>query len=125
MITIAPPTLADTYAALDAALDPPADDGPPLVLVEAPDETPPESLLTDLANVLTLVDRVFVGQADVRREIARVLDRYADEELIRWEQLTADRAIVAGIVRDSWGVPLALRADCLEMSRDIDLACGF
>ena len=125
MITIAPPTLADTYAALDALLDPPADDGPPLVLVEAPDETPPESLLTDLANVLTLVDRVFVGQVDVRREIARVLDRYADEELIRCEQLTADRTIVAGIVRDSWGVPLALRADCLEMSRDVDLACGF
>ena len=82
MITIAPPTLADTYAALDAALDPPADDGPPLVLVEAPTETPPESLVDDLANVLTLVDRVFVGPLDVRREIARVLARYADEELV-------------------------------------------
>ena len=41
------------------------------------------------------------------------------------EQLTADRAIVAGIVRDAWGVPLALRADCLEDSRAIDLVCGF
>lgn len=46
-------------------------------------------------------------------------------EYSRAEQLNADRAIVAGIVRDSWGIPLSLRADCLENSRAIDLVCGF
>ena len=54
-----------------------------------------------------------------------MLGRYADEELIRVEQLTADRLIVASMVRDSWGVPLSLRADCLEDSQAIDLVCGF
>lgn len=41
------------------------------------------------------------------------------------EQLTADRLIVASMMRDAWGIPLSLRADCLEDSRAIDLICGF
>ena len=112
-------------------------DPPPDIPDEYPDPTPggpepPEwsrcerpSLTTDLANVLTLVDRVFVGQSAVRCEIKRVLGRYVDEELIRVEQLTADRLIVASMVRDAWGIPFSLRADCLEDSQAIDLVCGF
>lgn len=65
--------------------DPP--DGPPIVIVEAPDTTPPEShchtpLLDDLAHVLSLVLSKFVGSSAVRDEIRRVLDRYANEHFI-------------------------------------------
>ena len=59
-------------------------------------------LVNDFANVMTIVERGFVGPIEVRAEIARVLSRYADEELIRIDQLTADREFIAGMVRDAF-----------------------
>lgn len=78
------------------------------------------TLTDDLANVLVLVQRVFVGPCAIRDEIARVLDRYAEAEHIRMEQLNADRAVIVVreiITHDQWGIPLSLRADILEDSR--------
>ena len=54
----------------------------------------------DLANVLTIVQRIFTGPRDVRDQIDRVLARYTDEQLIDFEQLTADRLFITGMVRD-------------------------
>lgn len=82
----------------------------------------------DLANVLTIVQRIFTGPRDVRDQIDRVLARYTDEQLIDFEQLTADRAIVAGMVRadvDQWGVTVATRERCAALALAIDPALGF
>lgn len=98
------------HDAPDLPADPAIDDAPPT--------TPPYvDIVTDLANVLTLVQHVFVGQCDVRREITRVLNRYAEDQRECFHQIAAER--------DRWGIPLSLRADILEDSRAIDLVAGF
>ena len=54
-------------------------DLPTAPAIDEPGQPPYVDIVTDLANVLTLVDRIFVGPIDVRCEIKRVLGRYADE----------------------------------------------
>lgn len=64
------------------------------------DAVPLPPLTTDLANVLALLQRVYVGQPSVRAEIDRVLTRYAEREYERMDELTRARAsVVAQMAR--------------------------
>lgn len=112
------------YAYIPPA-DPLPSDGPGNPIPGDEDYEDRANLVDDLANVLTLVEREYVGRLSIRHEIRRVLDRYADEELVRIEQLNADRQLITGMVRDAFGISLDIRAAIREDSQAVDLVCGF